>query len=158
MTLQERMIAVYLRQAKLPEVEREKLRLFLGLLLETMDEDESDEDPFPAAPAPEAGKTGPAVQDGAAGQAPAAVTPEAPEKRAGTGRGPEHPFVSRILRIMERRELSKLRTAKEIGISDVGLAAILEGRNRPRKDTEDLIERWLIREEQDAGTADTEAG
>lgn len=156
MTLQERMIAVYLRQAKLPEVEREKLRLFLGLLLETMDEDESDEGPFPAAaaPAPKAGETGPAVQNGATEETP--VAPPAAPERKGQERKPEHPFVSRILRIMERRELSKLRTAGEIGISDVGLAAILEGRNRPRKDTEDLIERWLSRWEQDAGTADTE--
>ena len=43
MTLQERMIAVYLRQANLPPEEKGKLRLFLGLLLETMQEDETTE-------------------------------------------------------------------------------------------------------------------
>ena len=40
MTLQERMVAVYLRQAKLPPEEKDKLRLFLGLLLETLNEEE----------------------------------------------------------------------------------------------------------------------
>ena len=40
MTLQERMIAVYLRQAKLPPEEKDKLKLFLGLLLETLEEEE----------------------------------------------------------------------------------------------------------------------
>ena len=40
MTLQERMVAVYLRQAKLPSEEKDKLRLFLGLLLATLDEEE----------------------------------------------------------------------------------------------------------------------
>lgn len=39
MTLQERMVAVYLRQAKLPPEEKDKLRLFLGLLLETFEEE-----------------------------------------------------------------------------------------------------------------------
>lgn len=42
MTLQERMIAVYLRQANLPPEEKGKLRLFLGLLLETMEEDDRE--------------------------------------------------------------------------------------------------------------------
>ena len=40
MTLQERMVAVYLRQAKLPPEEKDKLRLFLGLLLTTLEEEE----------------------------------------------------------------------------------------------------------------------
>lgn len=40
MTLQERMVAVYLRQAKMPPEEKDKLRLFLGLLLETFEEEE----------------------------------------------------------------------------------------------------------------------
>ena len=40
MTLQERMIAVYLRQAKLPPEEKDKLKLFLGLLLDTLEEEE----------------------------------------------------------------------------------------------------------------------
>jgi hypothetical protein len=43
MTLQERMVAVYLRQAKLPPEEKDKLRLFLGLLLTTFDEEEERE-------------------------------------------------------------------------------------------------------------------
>ena len=34
------MIAVYLRQAKLPPEEKDKLKLFLGLLLETLEEEE----------------------------------------------------------------------------------------------------------------------
>ena len=42
MTLQERMIAVYLRQANLPPEEKGKLRLFLGLLLETMEKDDRE--------------------------------------------------------------------------------------------------------------------
>ena len=41
MTLQERMVAVYLRQAKLPPEEKDKLQLFLGLLLETLNEEEA---------------------------------------------------------------------------------------------------------------------
>ncbi len=44
MTLQERMIATYLRQANLPPEEKVKLKLFLGLLLVTFDTDPSDED------------------------------------------------------------------------------------------------------------------
>ena len=44
MTLQERMIAAYLRQAVLPPEEKMKLKLFLGLLLVTFDSDPSDED------------------------------------------------------------------------------------------------------------------
>lgn len=44
MTLQERMIATYLRQANLPPEEKMKLKLFLGLLLVTFDSDPSDED------------------------------------------------------------------------------------------------------------------
>jgi len=44
MTLQERMIAAYLRQAILPPEEKMKLKLFLGLLLVTFDSDPSDED------------------------------------------------------------------------------------------------------------------
>lgn len=150
MTLQERMIAVYLRQAKLPEVEREKLRLFLGLLLETMDEDESDEGPFPAAPAPKAGETGPAVQNGAAEE-----TPVAPERK-GQEWKPEHPFVSRILRILERRELGILKAASEIGISDATLKNFLQGATEPREATMAMLEQWISRWEQDAGTADTE--
>lgn len=156
MTLQERMIAVYLRQAKLPEVEREKLRLFLGLLLETMDEDESDEGPFPAAPAPapEAGKTGPAVQNGAEEETPVAP-PTAPEQK-GQERKPEHPFVSRILRIMERREMGILKAASEIGISDATLKNFLRGETEPREATMAMLEQWISRWEQDAGTADTD--
>lgn len=42
MTLQERMIAVYLRQANLSPEEKGKLRLFLGLLLETMEEEDRE--------------------------------------------------------------------------------------------------------------------
>lgn len=154
MTLQERMIAVYLRQAKLPEVEREKLRLFLGLLLETMDEDESDEGPFPAAPAPEAGKAEPAVQNGAAEETP--VAPPAAPERKGQERKPEHPFVSRILRILERRELGVLKAASEIGISDATLKKILRGETEPRETTMAMLEQWISRWEQDAGTADTD--
>ena len=50
MTLQERMVAVYLRQAKLPEAEKDKLRLFLGLLLTTLEEEEPWEVELRAAP------------------------------------------------------------------------------------------------------------
>ena len=50
MTLQERMVAVYLRQAKLPEAEKDKLRLFLGLLLTTLEEEEPWEKELRAAP------------------------------------------------------------------------------------------------------------
>lgn len=39
MTLQERMIAAYLRQANLLPEEKMKLKLFLGLLLVTFDTD-----------------------------------------------------------------------------------------------------------------------
>ena len=51
MTLQERMVAVYLRQAKLPPEEKDKLRLFLGLLLETFEEEEEWEKEPSSAPA-----------------------------------------------------------------------------------------------------------
>lgn len=50
MTLQERMVAVYLRQAKLPEAEKDKLRLFLGLLLTTLEKEEPWEMELRAAP------------------------------------------------------------------------------------------------------------
>lgn len=50
MTLQERMVAVYLRQAKLPEAEKDKLRLFLGLLLTTLEKEEPWEVELRAAP------------------------------------------------------------------------------------------------------------
>ena len=53
MTLQERMVAVYLRQANLPPEEKGKLRLFLGLLLETMEEEEEWEKEPSSAPAGE---------------------------------------------------------------------------------------------------------
>lgn len=43
-------MAVYLRQAKLPEAEKDKLRLFLGLLLETFEEEEPWEVELRAAP------------------------------------------------------------------------------------------------------------
>lgn len=43
-------MAVYLRQAKLPETEKDKLRLFLGLLLETFEEEEPWEKELRAAP------------------------------------------------------------------------------------------------------------
>ena len=53
MTLQERMVAVYLRQAKLPPEEKDKLRLFLGLLLTTLDEEEEWEKEIRAEAAPQ---------------------------------------------------------------------------------------------------------
>ena len=43
-------MAVYLRQAKLPEAEKDKLRLFLGLLLTTLEEEEPWEKELRAAP------------------------------------------------------------------------------------------------------------
>ena len=48
MTLQERMVAVHLRQAKLPPEEKDKLRLFLGLLLETFEKEEEWENDNPS--------------------------------------------------------------------------------------------------------------
>ena len=53
MTLQERMVAVYLRQAKLPPEEKDKLRLFLGLLLTTFDEEEEWEEEVRVEAAPQ---------------------------------------------------------------------------------------------------------
>lgn len=53
MTLQERMVAVYLRQAKLPPEEKDKLRLFLGLLLTTFDEEEEWEKEIRVEAAPQ---------------------------------------------------------------------------------------------------------
>ena len=53
MTLQERMVAVYLRQAKLPPEEKDKLRLFLGLLLETFEEEEEWEEEIRVEAAPQ---------------------------------------------------------------------------------------------------------
>lgn len=43
-------MAVYLRQAKMPEAEKDKLRLFLGLLLETFEEEEPWEVELRTAP------------------------------------------------------------------------------------------------------------
>ena len=69
MTLQERMVAVYLRQAKLPPEEKDKLRLFLGLLLTTLEEEEPWEKELREAgtssalraPSPSRGRLGDAV-------------------------------------------------------------------------------------------------
>ena len=111
MTLHERMTAVYLRQANLPKEEKDKLRLFLGLLLETMDpeEDWEKETQDPIAAGERAAQTREETAD---------AETEAGDGAAGTLSGEAHgkeekgrekvidPLADRLLRLMEREGLS----------------------------------------------------
>ena len=117
MTLQERMLAVYLRQSQLPPEEKAKLRLFLGLLLETFDHDESDD-----APAPQKER-------------------KAPEET----RDDPVPFAEQLIRAIDRRGLSQAAAAKEIGVSDVTIGKILKG-NRCSPETMRTVMEWLAKQ------------
>ncbi len=117
MTLQEHMLAVYLRQSQLPPEEKAKLRLFLGLLLETFDHDESDD-----APAPQKER-------------------KAPEET----RDDPVPFAEQLIRAIDRRGLSQAAAAKEIGVSDVTIGKILKG-NRCSPETMRTVMEWLAKQ------------
>lgn len=163
MTLQERMTAVYLRQANLPKEEKDKLRLFLGLLLETMDpeEDWEKETQDPIAAGGWADLTR---------EETAAAEPEAGDGAASTLSGDAHgkeekgrekvidPLADRLLRLMEREGLSQGAAAREITKSGVvvsqgTISAFVNGVRTPNGKTLEAISRWCCQKERAVGTA-----
>ena len=166
MTLQERMTAVYLRQANLPKEEKDKLRLFLGLLLETMDpeEDWEKETQDPIAAGDRAAPTREKTADAA---------PEAGDGAAGTLSGDAHgkeekgrekvidPLADRLLRLMKKEGLSQGAAAREITkngvtVSQGTISAFVNGVRTPNGKTLEAISRWCCQKERAAGTAEAD--
>ena len=129
MTLQERMIAVYLRQANLPPEEKAKLKLFLALLIQTYDHDESDDD---ASPPPKERQTPKEARDEPV------------------------PFAERLIRAIDKRGLSQREAAREIGVSDVTIGKILKG-HRCSPETTRLVREWAQKQIAPDASTDTEA-
>lgn len=166
MTLQERMTAVYLRQANLPKEEKDKLRLFLGLLLETMDpeEDWEKETQDPIAAGGRADLTREEAAD---------AEPEAGDGAASTLSGDAHgkeekgrekgidPLADRLLRLMEREGLSQGAAAKEITkscgtVTQGTISTFINGVKTPKPETREKILRWCCQKERAAGTAEAD--
>ena len=163
MTLQERMTAVYLRQANLPKEEKDKLWLFLGLLLETMDpeEDWEKETQDPIAAGDRAAPTREETADAA---------PEAGDGAAGTLSGDAHgkeekgrekvidPLADRLLRLMEREGLSQGAAAREItktgtAVGQSTISDFINGVRTPKGKKLEAISQWCCQKERAAGTA-----
>lgn len=170
MTLQERMTAVYLRQANLPKEEKDKLRLFLGLLLETMDPEEDwEKEPQDPPVAVEAGIQ-PGTGRNMAREETAAEAPEAGDGAAGTLSGDAHgkeekgrekgidPLADRLLRLMEREGLSQGAAAREItktgtAVGQSTISDFINGVRMPKGKKLEAISRWCCQKERAAGTA-----
>lgn len=163
MTLQERMTAVYLRQANLPKEEKDKLRLFLGLLLETMDPEEDWEketqDPIAAGDraAPTREETADAETedgDGAAGT----LSGDAHGKEEKGREKVIDPLADRLLRLMEREGLSQGAAAREItktgtAVGQSTISDFINGVRTPKGKKLEAISRWCCQKERDAGPA-----
>ena len=166
MTLQERMTAVCLRQANLPKEEKDKLRLFLGLLLETMDpeEDWEKETQDPIAAGDRAAQTREETAD---------AETEAGDGDAGTLSGNAHgkeekgrekvidPLADRLLRLMKKEGLSQGAAAREITkngvtVSQGTISAFVNGVRTPNGKTLEAISRWCCQKERAAGTAEAD--
>lgn len=156
MTLQERMIAVYLRQANLPPEEKGKLRLFLGLLLETMEEEDTTTPPAPmGATSPDKGRQGrpadPLEKADASAAAANTLLEEAPgaEDRGDT----KDPLSGALLAALEKLGMTpESREAERyFGIRGSVLQNLLEGK-AIRKDSRARIHQRV----QDAGIAVSE--
>lgn len=155
MTLQERMIATYLRQANLPPEEKMKLKLFLGLLLVTFDTDPSDEDaqhstaqhsapPPPETPATAFSQASPTLPAGDVNTSSA----KAPGGE-GEAKMPD-PLAEGLLAALDRRGLSLEEAAgtAHISVRPSVLQQLLDGKPI-RKDSREKISRWV----QDVGIA-----
>lgn len=166
MTLQERMTAVYLRQANLPKEEKDKLRLFLGLLLETMDPEEDWEketqDPIAAGDRAETTReetadAAPEAGDGAAGT----LSGDANGKEEKGREKVIDPLADRLLRLMEREGLSQGAAAREItktgtAVGQSTISDFINGVRAPKGKKLEAISRWCCQKERAAGTAEAD--
>lgn len=157
MTLQERMVAVYLRQAMLPPEEKDKLRLFLGLLLTTLDTEEAWEKEMRAEAAPSA----PAMRFEGEGrekvpdplEEAGASAPDAgrsSEDAHGEEPGMKDPLVYEVLERMEQEKLSKNKVLDATGLNFGTLDAFLKGKpiaKRSLQKIADWMEPWQMAKE-----------
>ena len=139
MTLQERMIAVYLRQAKLPPEEKDKLKLFLGLLLETLEEEEPWEQKMREDASAEQSRAEQSrAEQSRAEQSPPpetpattfSVDPETPDGAASTSSAPVHgvdentandPFSETLMEVMEKSSNDPFAEALLEALDKLGL-------------------------------------
>lgn len=160
MTLQERMIAVYLRQAKLPPEEKDKLKLFLGLLLETLEEEE----PWERKLREDASAEQSRAEQSPPPETPAttfSVDPETPDGAASTSSAPVHgvdentandPFAEALLEALDKLGMKPDSKEAEdyFGVRSSVLQKVLLGESI-RKDSRARI----FQRVQDAGIAVT---
>ena len=139
MTLQERMIAVYLRQAKLPPEEKDKLKLFLGLLLETLEKEEPWERKLREDASAEQSRAEQSrAEQSRAEQSPPpetpattfSVDPETPDGAASTSSAPVHgveenaaidPFSETLMEVMEKSSNDPFAEALLEALEKLGL-------------------------------------
>ena len=163
MTLQERMTAVYLRQANLPKEEKDKLRLFLGLLLETMDpeEDWEKETQDPIAAGDRAAPTREETADAETEAGDGAANTLSGDAHGKEEKGREKvidPLADRLLRLMEKEGLSQGAAAREItktgtAVGQSMISDFINGVRTPKGKKLEAISRWFCQKERDAGTA-----
>lgn len=146
MTLQERMIAAYLRQAVLPPEEKMKLKLFLGLLLVTFDSDPSDEDSTAQHSAPPPPETPATAFSTASPPLPAGdVKPSSAKVPGGEGEAKTpDPLATGLLAALDRKGLSLEEAAgpAHISVRPSVLQQLLDGKPI-RKDSREKISRWV---------------
>lgn len=146
MTLQERMVAVYLRQAKLPPEEKDKLKLFLTLLLETFEEEEPWEKEIRQQVREDRQKEN-------AGEANTPPPKSAPETPATTFSGkPTDPFAEALLAALDKLGMTpeSREAEKYFGIRASVLEKAVAGEVIRRDSRERILQRV-----QDAGIAIT---